>query len=74
MKITYKENNVCEWEDGMCVYTIADIQKYVNGLKNFTSSEKEKDKLTVAEYQAIIQEIQAWKDIIGLINRIKVCN
>lgn len=74
MKIEHKENNVIEWEDGMCMYTIPDIKKYINALKTFSSYETNKNKLTIVEHQAIAQEIQAWEGIIGLISRINIGN
>lgn len=74
MKEQLRRDNVCEWEDGMCVYTIADIRKYINNLKIFSSVEEVKGKLTIIEHQAIAQEIQAWEDILGIISRLNVCN
>jgi hypothetical protein len=73
MKTEYRAHNVCKWEAGMCVYKIADIKRYINSLKAFASNEKEKNKLTVSEHGAIIQEIEAWNGIIGLIGRIDIC-
>ena len=74
MKLEYREKNVCEWEDGMCVYTPADIKKYINALKTFSNYEINKNRLTVVEHQAIAQEIVSWEGILGIIERMNVCN
>ncbi len=74
MKIEKRENNVCDWKEGMALFTISDIKKYLYSLKSFSFYEANKNRITIAEHEAIEKEIEAWNNIIGLINRLKISN
>lgn len=68
------ETNVAEWTDSADLrrFELKDIEKYIQGLKEYLNNEDEMRMHSIDEMKIIAEEIEVWDEFMGFIKRFKI--